>query len=159
MYTTFKDVLSPDTKQTVCNNEVSTLIRCSWSRVWLKRAGVFREDVFMCISVSMDLLCMILTVNHRISSNVLKLQIPYTVHVQEKDYFQECLDVHVPPLGLLTSCSAILKFSPYPRVALFQKLFWPPALSSQKKAYWAVGKLRFVDFFILVSIPRFPSPD
>ena len=50
----------------------------------------------MCISVSMDLLCMILTVNHRISSNVLKLQIPYTVHVQGKDYFQECLDVHVP---------------------------------------------------------------
>ena len=56
----------------------------------------------MCVSVSMDLLCMILTVNHRITSNVLKLQIPYTVHVQGKDYFQECLDVHEPPLGLFT---------------------------------------------------------
>ena len=55
----------------------------------------------------MDLLCMILTVNHRISSNVLKLQIPYTVHVQGKDYFQECLDVHEPPL----SCTLYMLFS------------------------------------------------
>ena len=159
MYTTFKGVLSPETKQTVCNNEVSTLIRCSWSRVWLKKSRRFQRRciyVYKCLNglVEHDF-----DSNHRISSNVLKLQIPYTVHVQGKAYFQECLDVHVPPLGLFTCCSAILKFSPYPRVAMFQKLFWPPALSSQKKTYWAVGKLRFVDFLILVSIPRVPSPD
>ena len=92
----------------------------------------------MCISVVVMCIRLVehdFDSNHRISSNVLKLQIPYTVHVQGKAYFQECLDVHVPPLGLFTCCSAILKFSPYPRVAMFQKLFWPPALSSQKKTY------------------------
>jgi len=133
MYTTCKGILSPETKQTVCNNEMSALIRCPWNRVWLKKSRRFQRRCIYVYKCWNGLVEHDFDSNHRISSNVLKLQIPYTVHVQGKDYFHECLGVHVPPLGLFTRCSAILKFCPYPRVAMFQKLFWPPVLSSQKK--------------------------